>query len=94
MATYSYTPDYVALPGETLLEVLEERQMTQTAFAQRIGRSRKFVNELIRGKARISEDVALDLERVLNIPAIFWMNLEQQYRLYLAQSEQTQRPKS
>lgn len=91
MATYPYAPDYVALPGETLLEALEERQMTQTAFAQRIGRSRKFVNEIIRGKARISEDIALDLERVLNIPAVFWMNLERQYRLHMAQSEQTKR---
>ncbi len=53
MATYQYEPDYVALPGETLLEALEERGMSQTELAQRLGKSRKFVSEIVRGKAVI-----------------------------------------
>src|SRR6185437_8261547 len=91
MATYTYQPDYVALPGETLLEALEERNMSQTALAQRMGRSRKLIHEIIHGKARIDEETALELEQVLSIPASLWLNLEQNYREHRARMEQTQR---
>ncbi len=33
-----YKPDYVAPPGEILVEALEERQMSQAGLAERMGR--------------------------------------------------------
>ena len=79
-----YTPDYVSPPGETLQEILEEQGMTQAELAERTGRPKKTINEIINGKAAITPETALQLERVLNIPASFWNNREQQYREALA----------
>jgi plasmid maintenance system antidote protein VapI len=49
-----------------------------------MGRTAKFTNELIKGLATLSEDTALQLERVLGVRAGFWLALESQYRLYKA----------
>ena len=75
-----YTPDYVSPPGETLQEVLEERGMSQAELAERTGRPKKTINEIINGKAAITPETALQLERVLGIPASFWNNRERRYR--------------
>jgi len=86
-----YTPDSVSLPGETLQEVLDERQMTQADLAERMGRPKKTVNEIVQGKAAITPETALQLERVLGVPAGFWNNLEQNYREHLARKEEEER---
>ncbi len=86
-----YTPDYVSPPGETLQEILEEQSMTQAELAERTGRPKKTINEIINGKAAITPETALQLERVLNIPASFWNNREQQYREALALEEEQNR---
>lgn len=82
-----YLPDYVSPPGETLLEKIEELRMTQAELARRMGRHKKTVNEIIQGKAPITPETALQLERVLGIPASFWNNRELHYRQYLAQKQ-------
>jgi addiction module HigA family antidote len=86
-----YEPDLVTLPGEILLEKLEELGMTQADLAERIGRTKKTVNEIIKGKAPILSETALQLERVLAIPARFWTNAEGQYREFLAREEERER---
>ena len=88
-----YNPDYVYPPGDTLLEVLEERGMTQTELAERIGRPKKTINEIINAKAAITPETALQLERVFNIPASFWNNHERHYREFLARQEEQERLK-
>lgn len=86
-----YEPDLVTPPGEMLLEKLEELGMPQAELAQRIGRTKKTVNEIIKGKAPILSETALQLERVLGIPARFWTNAEGQYRESLAREEERTR---
>lgn len=83
-----YTPDYVSPPGDILLETLEERGMTQAELAERMGRPRKTINEIIRGKTAITPETALQIERVLGPPAGFWNNYEQLYRQHLAQMKE------
>ncbi|MBI9083874.1 MAG: HigA family addiction module antidote protein [Desulfobacterales bacterium] len=75
-----YRPDDVSLPGETLLDTLTALGMSQAELAEQTGRSRKRINEIIKGKAPITQDFALDLERVLGVPASFWINREDHYR--------------
>ena len=75
-----FAPDWLSPPGETIADVLEERGWSQAEFAQRIGYTPKHVNQLLRGKAPISEDTALRLERVLGSTARFWMKREAEYR--------------
>lgn len=86
-----FEPDIASPPGETLLEVLSDRGMTQAALAKSTGRPRKTINEIIRGKAEITPETALQLERVLGIPAHFWNNRERQYRETLARLEERER---
>lgn len=85
-----YAADYATPPGDTLDDVLQTMGMTQADLSRRMGRPLKTVNEIVKGKAAITPDTALQLERVLGIPASFWNNRERQYRGYLAQlQEQT-----
>jgi len=86
-----YIPDLVLPPGETLLEKIEELGMSQAELAQRMGRPKKTINEIIRGKAAITPETALQLERVLGIPAHFWSNYEQLYRQYKTRGEEEKR---
>ena len=80
----SFQPNYAAPPGETLRETLEFLAMTQAQLADRTGRPKKTINEIISGKAAITAETALQLERVLGVPASFWSNLERNYQETLA----------
>lgn len=72
------------LPGETLIELLEEKGMTQLELAERMGRPHKTINEIVKGKASITPETAIQLEGVFSVPASFWMNLEGNYQVALA----------
>ena len=85
-----YRPDVISVPGETLEELLEERGMSQAELAERTGRPKKTINEIIQGKATITVETALQLERVLGVPASFWLAREQQYREWLARQNDDQ----
>jgi HTH-type transcriptional regulator / antitoxin HigA len=76
--------DWAVSPGEILQEALEERGMSQSELARRMGRPIKTINEIVNGKAAITPDTAIQLERTLGITATFWNNLEASYREYLA----------
>jgi HTH-type transcriptional regulator / antitoxin HigA len=89
--TYRYEPDVVSPPGETLEEMLEDRHMTQKDLAQRMGRPLKTINEIIKGKAAITADTALQLERVLGAPASFWSQREAHYREYCSRVAEQER---
>jgi HTH-type transcriptional regulator / antitoxin HigA len=87
MATSSrpgWQPGWVVAPGEILLDALQDREMNQSELAHRLGRPIKTVNEIIKGKAAITPETAIQLERALGISARFWNNLETQYRETLA----------
>ena len=71
-------------PGETLADEIAARDMSQTELAARMERPVQVVNEIVRGKKAITDHTALGLEKVLGIPATFWVNLEQEYRMTLA----------
>jgi addiction module HigA family antidote len=89
-----YQPDTVTPPGFYIQEKLEELGITQTGLASRICRTKKTVNEIITGKAPIEPETALQLERVLGIPARFWNNAERQYRDHLVRQEERARLES
>jgi addiction module HigA family antidote len=81
----------VTPPGETLEETLEAIGMSQAELAKRMGRPIKTVNEIIQAKAAITPETALQLERVLGVPASFWTNRERNYREALARQEEQER---
>ena len=68
--------DLIVHPGETIKEVLEDRNMSQEELATRTGFSAKHISEVIRGKKNISSKFANRLEYALNISTEFWINLQ------------------
>ena len=68
-------------PGELLEEELATIGMTPQELARRMGRPAQMIDEIIRGSKQITHDTALELDRVLGIPAHLWVNLEAQYQI-------------
>lgn len=46
------------------------------------------MNEIVRGKKRITAETALQLQRVLGIDARIWLGLQTEYDLHLARRVQ------
>ena len=86
--------DLAIPPGETLADEIAARGMSQTDLAARLGRPVQVVNEIVRGTKSITDDTALGLEGVLGIPARFWVNLEQNYRMTRARLREHERPQA
>ena len=82
--------EIISCPGDTLAEHIEFTGMSQAELAERMGRPKKTINEIIQGKAQITPETALQLERVVGIPATFWINLERNYRLRLAEIDEAE----
>ena len=81
MATRSnrLVPARAIHPGEILREELQERGIKQKDFAQSIGVQATHLNEFIKGKRNLNEDLAMKLESQLGIPYKTWMNLHNGY---------------
>jgi len=87
----SYGPDYAVPPGETIEEMIDELGMDQQELSIRLGLSAKHVNQMIRGHASITHETAIALERVLGVPAGFWLSREAIYRERLAKIKEKKR---
>ena len=83
-----WRPNWGVLPGEILAETLLERAMTQAELARRMDRPLKTVNEIIKGRASVTAETAIQLEKVLHVPARFWLNLERDYSEWVARSRE------
>lgn len=80
--------ELLSKPGDTILETLEYMRMSQAELAERLGKTPSKVNDIIAGKEPITVNTALQLEKVLNIDAQFWLNREMIYREKLSRIEQ------
>ncbi len=79
-----FEPDYAVAPGRTLLETIESLGIDQNELAERTGLTPKTVNLIIKGKAPLTQQTAMLLERVTSVPARIWNNLECNFREQLA----------
>lgn len=72
-------PVLMILPGETIEDVLDDRDMTQEELAARTGFTKAYINSVIRGEKPISAKLAKRLEYVFDVPMSFWRNLQENY---------------
>lgn len=79
--------EYVINPGYTIEELLEANYMAQQTLAEKTGISPKTINEIIMGKAPITQSTALKFSYVFNMPASFFNNLESNYQSALERKE-------
>jgi addiction module HigA family antidote len=75
-------------PGEVLLEeFLKPMQLSQHRLALRIGVDARRINEIVLGKRRVTADTALRLARFFGTSPQFWMGLQSDYDLDVAEDE-------
>jgi len=73
-------------PGEILLgEFLEPKEISQYRLAKDIHVSPRRINEIVHGKRSITADTALRLGRYFEMSPQFWLGLQMDYDLDVAQ---------
>lgn len=75
-------------PGDTIQEHIDFIGMSQTELAERMGRPKEKINDIIKGREPITTATAFQLDKVLGIPASFWLNREKTYRKDLYELQQ------
>ena len=73
-------------PGEMLLDELQARGISQRKFAELIGCSYSFLNEIIKGKRSITTETALKIEAAMGIKACIWLRLQTAYNMQSAKT--------
>jgi addiction module HigA family antidote len=81
------TPVRLVPPGRILRRELDGRGWTQKEFSEMIDLSEKAISAIVNGKKQIMPETALKFAAALGGSAQFWLNLEANYRLGLAQRE-------
>ncbi|KPJ70023.1 XRE family transcriptional regulator [candidate division WOR-1 bacterium DG_54_3] len=75
-------------PGEILLEeFLKPMELSQNRLALDIRVPARRINEIVQGKRRITADTALRLGKYFNMSAKFWLGLQTDYDLDVAEDK-------
>lgn len=86
-STIGLSHDLIIHPGETLREVLDSRGISQKQLSVQTGFTPQHISRVINGTTNISSGFSQKLEYALGVPASFWINLQANYDLELAQYE-------
>lgn len=69
-------------PGILIKDELDARSdLKQKDLAKGLGVKASFLNEIIKGKRPVTADLAILLEKILEIPADYWMKFQSQYEI-------------
>lgn len=69
-------------PGVLIKDELNAREdLKQKDLAFLLGVKPSFLNEVIKGKRSITADLAILLEKALDVPADYWMKFQSQYEI-------------
>ncbi|HWE05144.1 MAG TPA: HigA family addiction module antitoxin [Rhizomicrobium sp.] len=74
-------------PGEHLAEALDELGLSAAEFARQIDVPTNRITGVLRGQRAITADTALRFGHWFGMSAEFWLNLQKQYELRLAEKE-------
>lgn len=77
-------------PGSYVEEIVDELNITQNEFAERLGTSSKTLSKIINGEERISTDVANKLAKTTGVSIKTWLNLQATYDAKLIEIEDMQ----
>ena len=84
----TYFPSKPIHPGVSLADELDFLSLSVTDVATRTGISKKHLSNILNGKASITSEVSLKLEKVTGTKASFWNNLARNYQASLAMIEE------
>jgi len=74
-------------PGEHIAVELEELHLSATQLARQLGIPANRITEIIRGRRGVTADTALRLAAWLGTTPEFWLNLQRNYDLKMAEME-------
>src|SRR5437667_556399 len=72
-------------PGEYLMELLEELELSQYRLAQALGVSAMRVSHVARGQRPVTAELALRLGRYFGQSPRYWLNLQSRYDMDMAE---------
>jgi addiction module antidote protein HigA len=72
-------------PGQYVEELIEDYNVTQKEFAERLGISEMKLGKLVNGEESISNDIAENLAKLTNISMQTWLNLQNAYDIKMAE---------
>jgi len=79
MSDIDFNPDWISPPGDTIIDILRERSISRHEFAQHIEVTTEQAAEILLGVARITEETARRLHKIVGGTIAFWLKRESQY---------------
>jgi len=71
---------FIVPTGSVIKEYLDVRDISQKDLSRRIDVSERHLSKMLNGKTRLTEDMALKLEKVMpDAQASYWLNYETKY---------------
>jgi HTH-type transcriptional regulator/antitoxin HigA len=71
-------------PGMMIKPELDERGISQKAFAKMLGTQPSHLSEVLNGKRALTTDLAMKIEHAIGLPAKLLLSAQTQYELELA----------
>lgn len=90
MLNSDFRPNWVSSPGDTVIDILNERSISLPDFANDIGLPIEAVNDLIQGRTVITLNFARKLQKTLGASVEFWLNRDYQYRKDIARFKESE----
>ncbi|MDP4276675.1 MAG: HigA family addiction module antitoxin [Bacteroidota bacterium] len=95
------TPDDIQIakqllspPGDTIKDTIKMYNLTQTELAERMEVAEETIDDIIKAKTPITQEIATKLERILAIPADFWLKREEDYQIQLHEIQEAEQTKN
>jgi HTH-type transcriptional regulator / antitoxin HigA len=88
--TNEYRPQSVMHPGLELKEKLEELRMPPFEFAVRCNKPVPTISKVLNTKSAITPEMAVQFEKVLRIPAKYWLRRQFSYDEAVARQKQSE----
>lgn len=73
-------PDWNLPPSETMLEIMDDLDISLCELADKLGYSLYRTEQLLNSEIPIDTDIAYKLSKVLGSTPEFWSNLDENYR--------------
>ena len=79
MPEQAFQPEWFSKPGDTLRTLLNKRDLSPVALAERMGRDATVVHGLLSGRVAIDDGLAGLLEKCVGGSATFWRTRQHQF---------------
>lgn len=86
----TFQPNWSSSPGNTIYDILEEKNISLKHFADCMKAPIDFTEKLINGQILINKEIAEKLQVNLGATVDFWVNREEQYRESINRIKETE----